>query len=388
MQVIPYFVPAWSYGGPVSVAYNVSKELVKRGHRVTVCTTDVLNVNSRAEEKEEVIDGIKLRRFRNVSGSLIHHHNIFFSPGMFSGIKKELSDFDIIHMHEYRTIQNVIVHHYAMRYSIPYVVQAHGSLPTTTTKQRLKKLYDNIWGYKLLRDASRVIALQETEVGQYKSMGVIEDKIEIVPNGIDLSEFDNLPQRGEFRKKYGLNDHEKIILYLGRIHETKGIDLLVRAFAGLTKVMDGVRLVIVGPDDGYLSRLVGLTRELKAQERVLFINPLYGADKLEAYVDADVHISPRAWEPFGLTLLESCACGTPVICSQGCGIGDIINDKAGFAVPHNEVQLSNAMLYMLSNKKIRQKFGLYGKLLVKEHYNWEKIVGHLEGIYRSCLAGK
>lgn len=385
MQVIPYFVPAWSYGGPVSVAYNVSKELVKRGHRVTVCTTDVLNVNSRAEEKEEVIDGIKLRRFRNVSGSLIHHHNIFFSPGMFSGIKKELSDFDIIHMHEYRTIQNVIVHHYAMRYSIPYVVQAHGSLPTTTTKQRLKKLYDNIWGYKLLRDASRVIALQETEVGQYKSMGVIEDKIRIVPNGIDLSEFDNLPQRGEFRKKYGLNDHEKIILYLGRIHETKGIDLLVRAFAGLTKVMDGVRLVIVGPNGGQLSNLTKLTRDLGVSDKVLFTGPIYERNKLEAYVDADIFVTP-SFLGFPVTFLEACACGTPIITTENSDKLDWIHNQTGLVTAYDENQLKDAIARVLSSRVLTEQFRKNGQKLVRQRFTWSRIAEELEQIYLEARA--
>ena len=66
-------------------------------------------------------------------------------------------------------------------------------------------------------------------------MGVSEDKIEIIPNGVDLSEFDNLPERGEFRREYGLGSDQRIILYLGRIHKTKGLDLLGKAFAELSK---------------------------------------------------------------------------------------------------------------------------------------------------------
>ena len=231
LQVIPYFPPAWYYGGPVAVAYNISRELVKRGHEVTVYTTDTLDTKNRIKCKEETIDGIKVKRFRNLSGSLIHHYNIFLSPGMLSGIKKDLNDFDIIHMQEYRSVQNIIVHHYAARYGIPYVIQAHGSLARRITKPNLKKMYDNLWGYRILKGASRVIALNETEVRQYKSMGIIEDKIEIVPNGVDLAEFESLPERGEFRSKYGLGSDEKVILYLGRIHKTKGIDLLVKVFA-------------------------------------------------------------------------------------------------------------------------------------------------------------
>jgi glycosyltransferase involved in cell wall biosynthesis len=214
-------------------------------------------------------------------------------------------------------------------------------------------------------------------------MGVSEDKIEIVPNGIDLAEFENLPQRGEFRKKYGLDDSQKIILYLGRIHQTKGIDLLARAFADLTKELDRAKLVIVGPDDGYLPALKKLIKELKIEEKVIFTGPLYEEEKLKTYIDADVFVNPRADEIFGLVFLEALACGTPVICSRGCGIADVIDGQAGLAVPYDKDRLSDAILRMLSDDKMRQQFREKGKLLVRERYNWGKIVEQVEGLYRA-----
>ena len=385
MQVIPYFVPAWDYGGPVSSAYHLSKELVKRGHSVTVYTTDALDAKNRISEEEEIINGIKVRRFKNLSNTIAYNHNVFLSPGMLSAARKEARSFDIIHMHEYRTFQNIFIHHYALKHHIPYILQARGSSPRTMTKQRLKQLYDIIWGFKLLKDAAKLIALVPMEAEQYKSMGASEDKIEIVPNGIDISEFENLPPRGEFRKKWGINDNQKMILYLGRIHKVKGLDLLAEAFAGLSRDLDNARLVVVGPDDGYLRALKELIKELKVEGKVLFTGPLYQKDKLQAYVDADVYVLPSVYEIFGITVLEALACGTPVVVTDRCGIADVINGQAGLVVPYDKEQLRHALLHTLGNDKLRREFGEKGKLLVCERFNWEKIVEQVEDLYKRVL---
>jgi len=164
-----------------------------------------------------------------------------------------------------------------------------------------------------------------------------------VPNGIDLAEFENLPTRGNFRRKYGLSNEEKIVLFLGRINQVKGLDLLVKAFASISREMADTKLIIAGPDDGYLSTLEQLIEKLNIKAQTLFTGPLFGKAKLEAYVDADVFVNPRADEIFGLVFLESLACGTPVICSQGCGIANIIDNQVGFAVSNDADHLK--MLY-------------------------------------------
>ncbi len=300
-------------------------------------------------------------------------------------VKREISSFDIIHLHNFRTFQNIIIHYYAKKYNVPYVLQAHGSLATYFKKNWLKRIFDAIWGYRILKDASRVIAVTKTEVQQYKDARLSKEKIEVVPNGIDLSEFDNLPQRGEFRKKYNLGSDQKIILYLGRIDKFKGLDLLPRAFAQFLHDFKNVKLVITGPDDGYLPTLMHLIKELEIEEKVLFTGPLYGEDKLEAYVDTDVYVLPSLYEIFGMTVLEALACGTPVIVTDRCGIADVIEGQTGLVVPYDKDQLQHALLNMLSDDKMRQEFGKKGKLLVREKFDWEKIAGQVERVYKDIL---
>ena len=375
LQVIHYFSPLHG-GGSINSAYNLSKHLVERGHEVTIFTTDF----ELDKEYVQSLDGVRVVPFHCIANIGM----MLISPEMKERVKKEIMDFDVIHMHNFRSYQNVVVHHYAKKYGIPYVLQARGSVLPFFQKQRLKKIFDLFFGYRILKDATKVIALTRAEVEQYKKMGVDEDKIEIVPNGIDLSEYDNLPKRGEFRKKYLIREDEKVILYLGRIHKIKGIDLLVEAFSDLIKELDDIRLVIVGPDDGFLSSLKRQIEDLKIGDRILFTGPLYERDKLKAYVDADVYVLPSIYETFPNTVLEACVCGTPVIVTDRCGIADFV-DKVGSVVEYDKGQLRDAMTKNLSDDELRRRLGEEGRKWVRKEFGWDKVVRKEEEIYEVCI---
>jgi glycosyltransferase involved in cell wall biosynthesis len=375
--VVDLFSPL--HGGSAVVPYQLSKQLSKDGHEVTIYASQTGFTQTYINLLPEV---------------RVHTFNIWLSlakfqvtPGLIGKARDEVRHFDIIHMHNYRTFQNMVVHHYARKYGVPYVLQAHGSLTTFFQKGWLKRRFDVLGGYRILEDAAKVIAVTREEVGQYKSMGVSEDKIEIVPHGVDLSEFDDLPRKGEFRRKYGLND-DKVILYLGRIDKIKGLDLLVKSFADLSKTAVGIRLVIVGPDSGYLSDLKRLVSDLRIGDTVVFTGPLFGPDKLKAYVDADVYVLPSSYEIFGITVLEACACGTPVVITDRCGIAEAIKGQAGLVVAYKREALQQALEAMLSDERMRLDFGRRGRLLVQERYNWARIAGQIESIYRSLLSNQ
>lgn len=377
--------PPRRFGGITESSYILAKSLVKKGHEVTVYTTDVNDRYSRILEVKGVknVDGIRVCYFENISNWLASER-LYLPKGLARATKRDLNNFDVIHLNEYRSFQSIIVHRYAKRYGVPYVLQARGSLLRIMARQRLKQIYDIFWGYSLLRDASKVIALTQMEAEQYRKMGVSEDKIEVVPNAIDLAEFENLPQRGEFRKKWNIDDSQKIVLFLSRIHKIKGPDLLAKAFAELSKEIDDAKLVIAGPDDGYLPELKRLIKELKIEEKVLFTGLVHGRDKLEAYIDAEVYVLPSSYEIFGRTLLEAMACGTPVVVTDRCGIADVVNGQAGLVVPYDKDALGKAIADILSDEKRRRDFGERGKLLVRERFSWSIIAERIEDIYKRC----
>jgi len=389
LQVTISFKPSWEAGGVTKVAYGISKRLAEQGHNVTVYTTNMILRELDVEANRPIdLEGMRVYYFANLRKYL--STKIPPIPYYLPAIaRKEVKQFDIIHIHDHRTLLAAIIHHYAKKYNIPYVLQAHGSLTTFFQKGWLKKIFDVIWGYRILKDASRVIAITKEEVEQYKSMGISKDKIEIIPHGIDISEFDNLPQSGEFRRKYGLNGNQRIIFYLGRIHKTKGLDLLNKAFADLSKEIDNARLVIAGPSDGYLSPLRQLIKELHIGEKVIITGPLYEMEKLEAYVDADICVLPSSYEIFGMTILEACACGTPVVLTDRCGIAEAIDSgQAGLVVPYDKEQLKQAIQHMLGDDRMRLQFSEKGKLLVREKFNCERMVKQIESLYNGVPVDK
>jgi len=251
----------------------------------------------------------------------------------------------------------------------------------------LKRLYDVVWGNKILKNASRVIALCEAEAEQYRTMGVPENKIVIIPNGLDLSQFLNLPEKGTFRSKYGISENEKIVLFLGRIHKIKGIDLLIDAYSDLLKELPNIRLVIAGPDDNYLSVIKKQIQREKLDKSPLLTGPLYGQEKLAAYIDADVFVLPSRYETFPNTLMEAWACGTPVIVTKRCLISDIV-EKAGYVSAFDVKELKNTIKIVLNDEKQRMINVNAGLELIKNELNISSCLDQIEKVYKETIGGR
>jgi len=378
LQVVPFFSPI--HGGSAVVPYYLSRELVKRGHEIIVFTSDY----KLSLEWISSIDQVKVYPLK----TWLSWSNFYLTPTLIKTAKHTIKTLDLTHMHNYRTFQNIVVYHYAHKYGIPYVLQAHGSLPRIGSKRRLKWIYDVLIGYRLLRDASKVIALSKVEAEQYKSMGVLEEKIAIIPNGIDLSEYAELPPKGSFKKKFNIPEDKKIILYLGRIHKTKGIDLLVRAYAYLINEMkykDAV-LVIAGPDDGYLNEVKALARSLRVYNSIVFTGFISSEDKLKALVDADVFVTPSFYG-FPMTFLEACAVGTPIVTTS---LGDTlewIDGKVGYVTQPTYHALAEAIYRIVSDDKLRREFSRNCIEVVRSNFSLEKVAERLEKVYEEVVKG-
>lgn len=383
LQVSNFFKPLWETGGVTKVNYEISKNLVQRGHDVTVYTTDGYKPNFEIQANQPVeVDGIKVYYFKNLFKYFIKRTNLTFPYYLPFVLRKEIRNFDIIHIHEHRTLLAACVHYYAKKYNVPYVLQAHGSVLPHFQKQGLKKFFDIIFGYRVLKDASKLIALTETEAEQYMQMGIDESKICIIPNGINLEEFENLPEKGVFRKKYFIRDNEKIILYLGRIDKIKGIDLLIDAFSQLKPELNNVKLVIVGPKSDYFSILDENVKYLNLNDSVLFTGPLYGIDKQAAYVDADVYVLPSRYETFPNTVLEAGLCNTPVIVTDRCGISDIVvNYKLGSVIKFDETQLKCEIVQFL-NEDVKNSAFCDCVPILKDSFGWSSVLMKIECLYK------
>ena len=255
LQVISSFPPAYSYGGPVKSSYDVSRELVQRGHNVTVFTTDTFYSKVRCSFKENPmwINGIKIYRYKNVSNTLAHK-NLPFAPKMLLSLSKGLKQFDLIHLHEYRTLQAVAVHHYAKEHKVPYILQPRGQL-AIVGKEKQKAVFDTIFGNRIVRDATKIIFSSRVEAdSSYERFTDLKNttKCCYIPNALELDCYQNLPKFGNFRRRYSINNEQKLILFLGRVHQIKGIDTLLKAFSILQEKSNQMKLVVAGPDEGFL----------------------------------------------------------------------------------------------------------------------------------------
>jgi len=383
LQLIPAFYPAFAYGGTVNVAYNISKELAKRGHDVTVYTSDTIDKTTRQIPRYLEHEGVKIHYYRNISNRLAWKRYVLY-PGLIRAIKNNIQNFDVVHLHGTRNFQNMIAAHYAKKYKIPYIVQAHGSVLPFFKKQNLKKLYDLVWGEKILQNASKCIALTKTESDQYIKMGVPEDRIAIIPNGLDLSQFSNLPERGIFRSKYGISDNCKIILYIGRLHGSKGLDLLIDAFNKVIQERENFQLVIIGPDDGYLRQIKSKTNYLGSQDKIKIIGFIPNNEKIQALIDSDVFVTP-SYSGFPVTFLEACACGLPIITSTHGDNLNWIHNNVGFVVEYNSSKLRDAILKLVDDEDLSRKFSNQGKRLVAGQFNWNAICDIIEMQYRDVI---
>jgi glycosyltransferase involved in cell wall biosynthesis len=345
LHVFDFFSPSRG-GGTVGLVKSMAYSLAKKGHQVEIVTGDF-----QLDEKYIAsIPGVKV----NIFHCTISLGAFFVMPALIGYTRDHLKEFDIIHLHAARSFQNIVIHHYARKYKIPYIFSSHGSLlrtyGTISPMWFLKWLFDILFGYRLLKDCSVAMADSVIGIDEYKHFGVPEEKIVVVHAPLPVEGYQTLPQRGLFRDKYGLRN-KKIIMFLGRIGWIKGIDFLVDGFARLARDRDDIRLVIVGGDFNFKESLEKQIGSLSLKDRVIFTGYLDGDAKLSALVDADVVVQPSRYEHGTWVPFEAVLCNTPILVSSHTGSGaDVKRIDAGYLVEFGNLDNLTQMLnHILDN---------------------------------------
>ena len=386
LHVLPEFParPRRCPSGVINVVYHLSKEQVKLGHEVTVSTSSAGCTKNRGKEQigddSSPFNGVNVLHF----SSFLSYDHFYVTPKFVSFMKKSLTTFDVVHIHDVRCFQSIVAQYYARRYNRPYVLQTHGSHLGVLSEKKLKWMLDCASSRRILRNATRAIALNTTEAEYYSQLGLPAHIIDVVGNGIDVAEYEG-GHRGEFRKKFGIGKEDRVILYVGRLTNTKGLDLLVETISDLKKSLRALKLVIVGPDDGYESELKRQVRALKIEACTLFTGPVDETDKKDAYIDADVFVTP-SFTGFPLTFLESCACGTPIVTTKNADTLDWIDGKVGYVTAYKKNELAQAIMNIICEETIRAEFTANCRTLVEKQFAWPKIVDKIQETY--CRAAK
>ena len=397
LHVAHFFYPCLSAGGVVNASYQIASKQGKDDDVKVIssdsCKERLKFPNGRYDVD---VDGIKVDYFKNLSNGFKLKTMLDTPLAAPFKIRKDIKDYDIVHIHEHRQTLAIIASYFARKNNIPYIVQAHGSVLPFFQKEGLKNLFDKVFGFKILHNASCVFALTEVEKEQYLKMGVDEDKIEIVPLGINLEEYENLPAYGKFRSKFNIGENDKLILFVGRIHEIKGLDLLLDAFNDLIVQSNeknslenidcsSIKLAIVGPDDGYLVKLEEKVKEYSLEENVIITGPLYKEEKQEALVDCDLFVIPSKYESFTTSGLDAMACSKPLVLTKNNHIHDWVDGNVGIACEDNKDSLREAIEKVLFDEELSQIFAENGNKLIKEKYNWDIINDQILEIYNEYL---
>ena len=380
---------AWTTGGPARVVYELSSALAKKDHAVTIVTTTMFQEDRSSDRPDremlrKSVNGVNFQCFDNVSRILAWKYKVYFSIGLIRYLKNHIHEFDIVHLHDLISFHAVAAMIFCKKNDVPYILSPHGCINWFIDKKILNRTFYHLFGKKILDSAEKITLLHSSEMEEFSRLGVPSSRCITVPNGIDPSPFRHGSGAGTFRKMHHILPDQKVVLYLGRIHPIKGIDLLLRSFSDLPEG-PGSRLVIAGRDEGYVRELKDLADQLHVADRVVFTGPLTELEKIDAYIDADLYVLPSVHEGFGITVLEAMASGTPVIVTKSCHISESI-ERCAVVVEYDRDALGSALRKLLTDAEARNALAAKGLDLVQKEYSWEKISRQYEGVYREGLA--
>ncbi len=384
--VVPSYWPAFKYGGPTVSVHGLNKALMKKGINVTVYTTNV-GLDDKVFVNQEVeVDGVKVTYFEFVKLlEFIGRTGWQFSWQMTKAIKRNLKTFDLVYLPAVWNYPTAATAYYCRQYKKPYIIAPRGTLsPYTIAKNAWKKRpYYFLIAKRDIKGAALIHYTTEDEAEKTHSFLNLKNKMVVVPNGIDISEFDKLPERERLKKRYPFLKNKRVILFLGRIHWIKGLDILVKAYSKLASEKKDIHLLIAGPDEkGYEKKVRKWLKQEGIMEQTTLTGMLKGEEKLEAFAGSDLSIFPSYSESFGMAAIEAMACGVPVIISDQVGIyKEVLEADAGMAVTCDSVSLAQAIEKLLDNLALRRQMGENGHQLVQERFTLDKVADQMIEAY-------
>lgn len=384
LHLTPYYAPAYAFGGVVRSVEGMVRALARRGHHVTILTTDALDQNLRGNNPtDEIIDGVRVLRAANLSPRLRGRFNLSTPQGMKALARDLLPNMDIVHCHEFRIVENLLVTPDAAALHKPLVLSPHGTLAQSTGRSTLKIAWDRLLSPAVAQRFDYIIGLTAQEVADAQALWSnfgrrqIPAKFSVIPNGIDPDEYANLPGREIFRERYKLGD-ARVCLFMGRLHPRKGALLLANAFRA-ANIADA-RLVIAGPDEGELAQIQAL-----GDQRIILTGYLSGADRLAAFAAADIFALPAVGEGLPMVVLEAMGTGMPVIISPGCNLPEVAEHGAGLEILPEIEPLVKALQMLITDADQRKIMGGAAQKLVRERFTWDSIAVQLERVYNDIL---
>jgi glycosyltransferase involved in cell wall biosynthesis len=380
LHVIPAVAPR--YGGPSQVVVEMCLALQHAGVDVELCATDA-DGNGRLDVelgKPTLYRGVRTHFFGRDRSEAFK-----FSRSMDHWLEGNIAGYDIVHIHSVFSHATHAAARACRRHRVPYIVRPLGTLePWSMQQKRLRKLIAwHLFFRHVLLEASAVHYTTEqerelTERSLRLSGGIV------IPNGVD-EELLEVQANGKFRQRHGIPADAPFVLTLSRLHPKKGLDLLLNAFIDL-KAQNKLavwHLVVAGDGEAdYVKGLRRIARGTAAESAIHWVGWLEDAAKFEALAEADLFVLSSLQENFGISAVESMACGTPVLLSRQVGLAlEVCNAGAGWVVNLKGDGLRNGLVEAADNSTELAIRGDGARELVRERFTWPRIAGEWTAVY-------
>ncbi len=385
LHVVPTYLPAVRYGGPIYSVHGLCKSLAKLGHEMHVFTT---NVDGKSNSDVPIgvpveKDGVHVWYFPSQIA-----RRLYFSPSMQKALEAKIENFQLVHLHSIYLWPTWMTARLCEKKNIPYIIAPRGMLIKDLIAQKSywkKTFWIKFIERHSLEKASAIHATSLLEENEMRKFGFEYPRIFVVPNGIDITSKNTASNKMlDSITKY--LEEKPFILFLGRINWKKGLDRLIAAM----RYVRDARLIIAGNDeDGYKEKLEKLAEENEVSNRILFSGPIYGIDKEELLQAAKIFVLPSYSENFANSVLEAMSAGCPVIVTPQVGLADIVEkEQVGLVVDGDPKTLGESINTLLLDDERRKKMGIAGQRVVRDQFQWSAIAVQMENLYNQILRDK
>jgi len=372
LHVVPSYLPAVRYGGPVLAVHGLARALVARGHGVEVFTTNLDGPTRLAvpTDAPQTLDGVRIRYFEAASPRRLHR-----APRMAAALRGEIGGFEMVHLHSLFLWPTLVAARAARGAGVPYVLSPRGMLVRDLVRRRgrwRKALWLRLFERATIAGARALVATSALEAREAEAFGIPLAPIRVVPNGVDVAELEGPATDPGVPRPF--------LLFLGRLSWKKGVEHLVSALPQLP----GVALALAGPDDEGLGATLGRqAASLGVGERVHRVGAVSGAAKRGLLRAAEALVLPSLSENFGNVVLEAMASGCPALVSPEVGLGaDLAASGAGAIVP--TARLADALRELLADRPRRARMAAAGPAYVRRHFDWARVAALMEAVYREA----
>jgi glycosyltransferase involved in cell wall biosynthesis len=391
------YKPAWRVGGPILSVSALAEGLVRRGHAVTVFTT-----NANLDEDLDVpvdravdVAGVEVWYFRREEWVkkafpwlpyLSKSMGFLYAPAMADALERRVPGVDVVHTHLPFVYPTWAAGRAAARHRKPLFYHQRGVFdPARLRFRSLKKaLFIATVEKPTMRAATTLIALTDAEAESYRALG-IDTPCRVVPNGIDVAAYEG-GEATRANARWNLTPDDRVILFLGRLHPIKGADRLLKAFRLAAARMERSVLVLAGPDEWSLeAKFREASGAAGLRDRVRFPGMVSGREKIDLLARADLFALPSDAEGFSMAVLEALASRTAVLLSPGCHFAEVEAAGAGRVVSQDPDALADALVDLLTDGQRLIAMGERGRMFVRAQYSWDRVTETMVGIYEEGI---